>query len=45
MRVIQKVTYHKVCTRWVPKMLMGALKMQRMASALTVFRATPQDWQ
>jgi hypothetical protein len=27
--------YHKFFTRWVPKLLMGAHKMQRMASALT----------
>jgi hypothetical protein len=26
---------HKFCARWVPKMLTGAHKMQRMASALT----------
>jgi hypothetical protein len=26
--------HHKFCARWVPKMLMGAHKTQRMASAL-----------
>jgi hypothetical protein len=29
--------YHKFCARWVPDMLIGAHKMQRMASALTYF--------
>jgi hypothetical protein len=33
---------HKVCTRWVPKMLTGAHKMQRVALALTFFRVIPQ---
>jgi hypothetical protein len=34
---------HKFCTRWVPKMLMGAHKTQRMASAFADFsRAIPQ---
>jgi hypothetical protein len=28
-------SYHKFCARWDPKMLTGAHKMQRMASALT----------
>jgi hypothetical protein len=36
--------YHKFCARWVPKMLMGAHKTQRMASALTFFRGIPQRW-
>jgi hypothetical protein len=29
--------HHKVCTRWVPKMLTGAHKMQRVALALPFF--------
>jgi hypothetical protein len=29
-------SYHKSCTRWVPKVLTGAHKMQRIASALTL---------
>jgi hypothetical protein len=36
--------YHKFCARWVLKMLMGAHKMQRMASALTFFGAILQKW-
>jgi hypothetical protein len=28
---------HKFCTRWVPKMLTGVHKMQRMASAFVDF--------
>jgi hypothetical protein len=36
--------YQKFCARWVPKMLMGAHKTQRMVSALTLFRAIPQRW-
>jgi hypothetical protein len=30
-----RLGYHKFCTRWVPEVLTGAHKMQRMASALT----------
>jgi hypothetical protein len=30
-----RLDYHKFWARWVPKMLMGAYKIQRMASALT----------
>jgi hypothetical protein len=30
-----RLGYHKLCTRWVPKMLKGAQKAQRMTSALT----------
>jgi hypothetical protein len=30
-----RLGYHKFCTRWVLKMLIGVHKMQRMASALT----------
>jgi hypothetical protein len=29
-----RLGYHKFCARWVPKMLIGAHKTQRMASAL-----------
>jgi hypothetical protein len=32
--------YHKFCARWVPKMLMGAHKLQRMTSALTFLSHT-----
>jgi hypothetical protein len=28
--------YHKFCARWIPKMLKGAYKKQRMALAFTV---------
>jgi hypothetical protein len=37
-----RLGYHKFWARWVPKMLAGAYKMQRMASSLTFFRAIPQ---
>jgi hypothetical protein len=30
-----RLGYRKFCIRWVPKMLMGAHKMKKMASALT----------
>jgi hypothetical protein len=30
-----RLGYQKFCTRWVPEMLMSALKTQRMASGLT----------
>jgi oligoribonuclease (3'-5' exoribonuclease) len=30
-----RLSYHKFCARWVPKVLTGANKMQRMASAFT----------
>jgi hypothetical protein len=33
--IIVRLGYHKFCTRWVLKMLMGVHKMQGMASALT----------
>jgi len=33
--VIKKLGYHKFCARWVPKMLTGVYKTQRMGSALT----------
>jgi hypothetical protein len=36
--------HHKFCARWVPKMLTGAHKTQRMALALTCFRSLPQKW-
>ena len=32
--VTKKLGYHKFCGRWVPKMLTGVQKTQRMASAL-----------
>jgi hypothetical protein len=32
-----KLGYHKFSATWVPKMLMGANKMQRMSSALAFF--------
>jgi hypothetical protein len=32
-----RLAYHKFCTRWVPKMLMGEHKTQRIAPALTCF--------
>jgi hypothetical protein len=40
-----RVGYHKFCANWVPKMLTGAHKTQRMASALSFFRLIPQRWQ
>jgi hypothetical protein len=30
-----RLRYHKFCARWVPTMLMGENKTQKMASALT----------
>jgi hypothetical protein len=39
-----RLCYHKFCTRWVLKMLMGAHKTQKMASAL-VLSVIPQRWQ
>jgi hypothetical protein len=38
-----RLCYHRFCTWWVLKMLMGAHKMQRMAR-LYLFRAIPQRW-
>jgi hypothetical protein len=32
-----RLGYHKFCARWVPKMITGAHKTQRVASALTFF--------
>jgi oligoribonuclease (3'-5' exoribonuclease) len=29
--------YHRFCTRWVPKMLMGVHKKHKIASALTFY--------
>jgi hypothetical protein len=41
-----RLGYHKFCTRWVPKMLTGAHKTQRMALAFVdIFKAIPQKWQ
>jgi hypothetical protein len=34
---------HKFSARWASKMLMGAHKMQRMASAMTFFRVIPNN--
>jgi hypothetical protein len=42
--IIGRLDYHKFCERWVLKMLTGPPKTQRMASALTFFRAMPQRW-
>jgi hypothetical protein len=39
-----KLRCHQFYARWVPKILAGAHKMQRVASALTFFRAIPQRW-
>jgi hypothetical protein len=38
-----RLCYHKLCARWVSKMLTGVHKTQRMASALTFF-VIPQRW-
>jgi hypothetical protein len=35
---------HKLCARWVSKMITGAHKTQKMALALTFFTAIPQRW-
>jgi hypothetical protein len=35
---------HKLCARWVPIMLMGEHKTQRIAWAFDFFRAIPQRW-
>jgi hypothetical protein len=40
-----RLSYHKLCTIWVPKMLMGSHKMKRMALAFTFFRGLPKRWQ
>jgi hypothetical protein len=37
-----RLAYRKFCARWVPKILMGAYKTQRMALALTYFGTIPQ---
>jgi hypothetical protein len=36
-RLLVRLGYHKLCARWVPKVLRGAHNMQRMALALTFF--------
>jgi hypothetical protein len=41
--IIVRLDYHKFCARWVPKMLMCAHKMQRMASALTFLQRYHKD--
>jgi hypothetical protein len=38
-----RVCCHKFCTRWVPKMLVGAHKTQRMVSALTFLERYHKD--
>jgi hypothetical protein len=38
-----RLGYHKFCVRWVLKMLTGAHKMQRMASALTFLEQYNKD--
>jgi hypothetical protein len=38
-----RLGYHKFCTRWVPKMLMGVHKLQRMALALTFLERYHKD--
>jgi hypothetical protein len=38
-----RLGYHKFCTRWVPKMLTGMHKMQRMALALTFLEQYHKD--
>jgi hypothetical protein len=38
--VIVRLGYHEFCTTWVPKMLMGEHKKQRMASGLTFLSDT-----
>jgi hypothetical protein len=37
--------HHRFCARRIPKMFMGAYKMQRMALASAFFRAIPQRLQ
>jgi hypothetical protein len=40
-----RLGYHKFSATWVPKMLTGAHKTQRMASAFVdFFTAIPQKW-
>jgi hypothetical protein len=41
--IIVRLGYHKFCARWVPKMLTGAHKMQRMALALTFLEQYHED--
>jgi hypothetical protein len=38
-----RLGYHKFCAKWVPKMLTGAHKTQRMASALTFLERYHRD--
>jgi hypothetical protein len=45
LRDYHRLDYHKFCARWVPKMLTGTHKTQRMASAFVdFFRSIPQRW-
>jgi transposase len=41
--MIVRPGYHKFCTRWVPRMLTGVHKTQRMASALTLLEWYHKD--
>jgi hypothetical protein len=41
--IIVRLGYHKFCTRWVPKMLMGVHKMKRMALALAFLEQYHKD--
>jgi hypothetical protein len=41
--IVVRLDYHKFSTRLVPKMLTGAHKMQRMASALTFLEQYYKD--
>jgi hypothetical protein len=42
--IIVRIGHHNFCAGFVPKMLMGAHKTQRMASALSFFTAIPHRW-
>jgi hypothetical protein len=43
--IMVRLGYHMFCAKRVPKMLMDAHKMQRMASTFVdLFRAIPQRW-
>jgi hypothetical protein len=39
-----RLAYHNFCARWVPKMLTGAHKTQRIASALTFKERYHKRW-
>jgi histone-lysine N-methyltransferase SETMAR len=40
---IEKLGYHKLCARWVPKMLTGQHKEQRMSSGREILNRYRQD--